>query len=157
MAAVVTAREGRGPTESRIPLGLPSPSPLGNTTSVRMSVWPRLTDPAYYCTPTLLPRPVAFLGSGDSGKRRGRARRGRRFRCMRYPRRIAASMQFRALHTKLWTRGDADRSGKERRRGMDFIPRNVRLDSRQPPLLVKRSPVLTLEDQQGSIWSLNYV
>lgn len=35
-------------------------------------------------------------------------------------------MQFRALHTKLRTRGDADRSGKERRRGMDFIPRNVR-------------------------------
>lgn len=62
-------------------------------------------------------------------------------------------MQFRALHTKLRTRGDADRSGEERRRGMDFIPRNVRPDQ-QPaaPFARETFPcVVTLENQEGSI------
>jgi len=74
VAAVATASGGERRKRAN---GVSNPTgatPLGNTTSVRMSVWPRLIDPAYYCTPTLLPRPVAFLGSRDSGKRRGRAR-----------------------------------------------------------------------------------
>lgn len=142
VVAVATAvREGRGPTESRIPLGPPSPRKHHVRSYVRLTSADRpglLLHTGIITAPRRISRVRRFREAS-----RTRARSGRRFRCMGYPRRIAASMQFRALHTKLRTRGDADRSGEERRRGMDFIPRNVRPDSRQPPLLVKQIPCVS--------------
>lgn len=128
--ATVAVREGRGPTESRIPPGPPPPLPPWKhhvRSYVRLTSADRpglLLHTDIITAPRRISRVRRFREASGT-----RARRGRRFRCMRYPRRIAVSMQFRALHTKLRTCGDADRSGKERRRGMDFIPRNVRSDS----------------------------
>lgn len=144
--ATVAVREGRGPTESRIPPGptppLPPPCPLPPwkhhvRSYVRLTSADRpglLLHTDIITAPRRISRVRRFREASGT-----RARRGRRFRCMRYPRRIAASMQFRALHTKLRTRGDADRSGKERRPRYGFYPAERPIGhSRQPPLLTKR-------------------
>lgn len=134
----VAVREGRGPTESRIPPGPTPPWKHHVRSYARLTSADRpglLLHTDIITAPRRISRVRRFREASGT-----RARRGRRFRCMRYPRRIAASMQFRALHTKLRTRGDADRSGKERRRGMDFIPRNVRSDTAGSPLCSRNVP-----------------
>lgn len=137
-AAAMMARDGRGPTESLESHRGHPPRKHHVRSYVRLTSADRsglLLRTDIITAPRRISRARRFREASGT-----RARRGRQFRCMGYPTRIAASMQFRASHTKLAQRCRSFRESEREERycGMDFIPRNV-----QPEIQLLLSPPST--------------